>query len=198
MLRSGAGSAAPRREAFFCFIIPYSFVMAHGLKHILLLAAVFATTASASAQTEVKAEPDSVVNIVNALNSTENIRVTQDPELTKLLERREGVEKRADQSDNDASGQGAVRRSRSGYRVEVFADNNVRTAKIQAASKKRKIESRFPQYRVYLVFESPFWRVRLGDFPSRSGAEGALGEVRSAFPALRNSLRVVRSSINPN
>lgn len=87
---------------------------------------------------------------------------------------------------------------RQGYRVEVYADNNVRSAKINAASKKRAMQSRFPQYNIYLVFEAPFWRVRMGDFTSKSAAENAMAEVKRAFPAISSGLRVVRCNINPS
>lgn len=87
--------------------------------------------------------------------------------------------------------------SRMGFRVQVFDDNNVRTAKREAQARKNQIERRFPEYRAYVSFNSPYWRVKVGDFHSRSEAEAAMGAIRQAFPAMGNQLRVVRDRINP-
>ena len=87
--------------------------------------------------------------------------------------------------------------SRVGFRVQIFDDNNVRTAKREAQTRKNQIESRFPEYRAYVSFNSPYWRVKVGDFHSRSEAEAAMGAIRQAFPSMGNQLRVVRDRINP-
>lgn len=149
--------------------------------------------------TTMAAEPDSAaVNIVNVLNRDGKITVDQPEGLTHRLERRDvQVERVTGEENSEAkAASSATARSRSGYRVEVFADNNVRTAKAQASNRKRLLQARLPQYRVYLVFESPFWRVRLGDFPTRAGAESALAEVRRVLPQSTSSLRIVRCAIN--
>lgn len=86
---------------------------------------------------------------------------------------------------------------RVGYRIQVFDDNNPRTAKAQAEERKRMIENKFPEFRAYTTFNSPYWRVKVGDFRTRSEAEAALGAIRSAFPSLGSQLRVVRDKINP-
>ena len=84
-----------------------------------------------------------------------------------------------------------------GDRVQVFDDNNVRSAKTQAQERKNMIENRFPEFRAYVQFNSPYWRVKVGDFHTRSEAEAAMAAIRSAFPAFANQLRVVRDKINP-
>lgn len=156
---------------------------------IICLFSLYALTVSA-------AEPnDSVPNIINALNESGKFKIEQPENLLKRLER--SSEPRHSE-ENAHSGSATSSSKKTGYRVEVFADNNVRTAKAQASSKRRQLQSRLPQYKVYLVFDSPFWRVRLGDFPTRSQAENALQEVRKAFPSLRKDTRIVRSVIIPN
>lgn len=80
--------------------------------------------------------------------------------------------------------------------MEVFADNNVRTAKSRATAKRRNLMARLPQYRVYLTFQSPYWRVRVGDFRTRGEAEGAMAEIRRIFPSYSSDLRIVRDRIN--
>lgn len=83
-----------------------------------------------------------------------------------------------------------------GYRIQVFSDNNTRTAKVEARSMARNISERFPEYRTYVIYNSPFWRLRVGDFLSEEDANDAAVEIKSAFPAYRREVRVVRDKIN--
>lgn len=101
-----------------------------------------------------------------------------------------------EESETAAPAQTAHRTSAVGYRVQVFDDNNVRTAKHEAENRKRQMESRFPEFRVYMQFNSPYWRVKVGDFRTRSEAEAAMAAIKSAFPGLNSQLRVVRDHIN--
>jgi len=82
-----------------------------------------------------------------------------------------------------------------GYRVEIFADNNARTAKSQAQARRSRVSARLPQYATYMVFEAPYWRVRVGDFHSRQEAEVALSEIKKLFPAYGSDCRIVRSRV---
>jgi hypothetical protein len=157
---------------------------------------IFATLLISSAASVMAVEPtDTLVNITKTLNESGNVKIIQPQELTKRLDRVE--EDQVTNQENESQQNVTSTRSKSGFRVEVYADNKVQTAKAQAASKKRLLQARLPQYKVYLVFEAPYWRVRLGDFTSRSAAEAALSEVKQAFPAFSTDLRIVRSSINP-
>lgn len=89
-----------------------------------------------------------------------------------------------------------VHHGRAGFRVQIFDDNNVRTARSEAQARKNQIELRFPEYKAYVTFNSPYWRVKVGDFTSRSEAEAAMAEIRQAFPSMARSLRIVRDRIN--
>jgi len=88
--------------------------------------------------------------------------------------------------------------SRTGFRVQVFSDNNPRTAKSEAGSKQRAIASRFPQYQTYLRYTSPYWRLKVGDFRTRQEADAAAAELRKAFPSYSKEIRVVKDRINPS
>jgi preprotein translocase subunit SecD len=161
------------------------------MRILLLASLLFCSTVTALA-----VEPnDSIKNISKALNDSGKVKILQPAELTKRLDRVE--DDQSNNQDSDTQQNAGQVRSKSGYRVEVYADNKVQTAKAQAASKKRLLQARLPQYHVYLVFEAPYWRVRLGDFTSRSAADAALTEVKQAFPSFATDLRVVRSTINP-
>ncbi len=83
-----------------------------------------------------------------------------------------------------------------GFRVQVFSDNNARTAQNEARSKQRTISARFPQFQTYVMYTSPYWRLKVGDFRTQQEANNAADELRKAFPAYSKEIRVVRDRVN--
>ena len=83
-----------------------------------------------------------------------------------------------------------------GYRIQVFSDNNQRTAKAQAQARERNISVQFPELRVYRLYKSPSWRVRVGDFKTRNEAEQVMQEIKEAFPAYASEVTIVVDKIN--
>ncbi|MDE5554666.1 MAG: SPOR domain-containing protein [Muribaculaceae bacterium] len=131
--------------------------------------------------------------IADELNSQGVISVIQPQALNQRLIASVPVPQ---SEDSEPSTETAVPKVRAGYRVQVFDDNNVRSAQRDAQSCKKQIESHFPEYPVYVTFSSPYWRVKVGDFKTRGEAEAAMGEIKHAFPAMAKSLRIVRDRIN--
>lgn len=144
-----------------------------------------------------QSETADTLNIIQQIEAPGNITVTVPEGLVKLLSHGKTTEITTEEdSDSKSSAQTSKTTARVGYRIQVFDDNNVRTAKHEAQNRKRQIESRFPEYNVYTQFNSPYWRVKVGDFRTRSEAEAALAALRSAFPGYSSQLRVVRDRIN--
>ena len=128
--------------------------------------------------------------VVLSLQETPGVTLNQPEALTARLTK-------TTESESDINGasntQGAKTSSKTGhYRVEVYSDNT-RQAKSHASARVNNLVNRFPQYNTQLVFDSPFWRVKVGPFSSRSDAEAAMAEIRSAFPAYAPYLRIVRN-----
>lgn len=183
------------------------------MKVVVLLTALMATVAGAfavQAQTPVHggdqaataapvdstaASADSIVCILNGINASSNITVSQPEALTALVSRTVtpvGVA----EADNGEAETPAVVATRNGYRVQVFDDNNPGTARAQAERRRLQFESAFPQWRVYVTFNSPYWQVRVGDFRRRGEAEAALAQIRDAMPAVVPYARIVAEKIN--
>ena len=101
-----------------------------------------------------------------------------------------------DESKPDDNSGNRPRNGMAGYRVQVFSDNNIRTAKNEARSKEMTVASRFPQYRTYKKYTAPYWRVHVGDFRTQREAQAAADEMRKAFPSFGKEIRVVRDRIN--
>lgn len=85
-----------------------------------------------------------------------------------------------------------------GYRIQVFSDANVATAKNEAQMKERNILSRFPTLNTYITYNAPSWRLRVGDFKNREEAEEMMRELKNAFPSFSRELIIVRDRINLN
>ena len=78
-----------------------------------------------------------------------------------------------------------------GWRVQIFFDSG-NNSKSRAFTKKGEFMTKYPDMPVYLMFQSPYYKVRVGDFRSRIDAEGfkqkIVGEFTDAF--------VVKDEIN--
>lgn len=131
-----------------------------------------------------------VLSITDRLTLSPGVTLNQPDELTRRLApvQREA----ADETATVAETPGRTERNAGVFRVEVFADNTSQ-ARNHATARRHNIQSQFPQYGTQLVFESPFWRVKVGPFNSRSDAEAAMAEIRNAFPAYAPYLRIVRN-----
>lgn len=132
--------------------------------------------------------------IADCINSGGNVTIIQ-PDALNVRLQKVLSEPVSDDNSEEQNGLIAIPKVKAGYRVQVFDDNNVRTAKQEAHERKSKIESRFPMMATYVTFNSPYWRVKVGDFSTRSEAEAAMAEIRQEFPELAKSLRIVRDRI---
>lgn len=83
-----------------------------------------------------------------------------------------------------------------GYRIQAYSDNNMQSAKAAAQQRARAIAMKFPQYRSYISYNAPSWRLRIGDFKSQEDAQKALQRLRAAFPAYGREMIIVRDHIN--
>lgn len=137
-------------------------------------------------------EEDSVKSIVKVLSESESIRLQVPPALSNRLRYIKFADSKAAVSDNS---QPSAATPKAGYRIIVFDDNNPRSAQSEAQGRKRLMESKFP-YRAYVVFDSPYWKVKVGDFRTRSEAEAALDNIRAEIPSLSKTMRIIRDRIN--
>lgn len=149
---------------------------------------------------------DTTMTIINAIEQDSIITIVQPEGMIGKLgtpgapimkeekeEQSETVEENAEDMSDPLSG--ATVKS-AGYRVQVFSDNNVKTAKNEARSMANAISAKYPQYKTYVVFQSPYWRLKVGDFPTQAEAQTALEMIKRAFPNYSRELRIVKDRIN--
>ena len=134
------------------------------------------------------------VSIVDSIEYAGCITIDKPAALARLLVFKNTSDGEEASGENHAVSVSST--TRTGYRVQVFDDNNPRTARSRAESANRRVQADFPAFRSYLSFNSPYWRVKVGDFRTRAEAEAAMAEIRQAMPDLNPYLRVMRDKIN--
>ena len=63
-----------------------------------------------------------------------------------------------------------------GFKIQAFSGNDQRTSKNEASRKQSQINNMFPEHETVLLFDSPFWRLRVGNFTTREEAEAVMQE----------------------
>ena len=127
------------------------------------------------------------------------VSIEQPEALAKRLQPGEATEA-TDESDSESDEDAAPATRRKGkmvgYRVQVYADSNARVAKGEARHRERAVGNRFPSMSTYVAYAAPYWRLRVGDFPTQGEAEKAASEIRRAFPRYAKEVRVGRDRVN--
>ncbi len=78
-----------------------------------------------------------------------------------------------------------------GFKIQAFSGNNQRTSKNEANTKQRLINESFPEQETVVTFDSPFWRLRVGNFRTREEANEVLREMQKVFTSFGKEMYVV-------
>jgi len=70
--------------------------------------------------------------------------------------------------------------SSNGYRIQIFSGSDRK----EAYSVQSKFQNKFPDTHTYLSYRDPNFKVKVGDFRSRSEAEKMIEEMKPAFGGL--------------
>lgn len=170
------------------------------LRNLLIILGITVATLPTLAQESSSA---STVTIADRIESAGNIKVVMPRNLEKRLQTRpeklpekaETTESVAESTPESKAPATAHSSKMGGYRIQVFSDNNARTAKGEARARAKNISTRFPQYQTYVVYNSPYWRLRVGNFRTQDEANAAAHELKDAFPSYSREIRVVKDRI---
>ncbi|MEA4935720.1 MAG: SPOR domain-containing protein [Paludibacter sp.] len=83
-----------------------------------------------------------------------------------------------------------------GFRVQVFSSNTQRTARQEAFNHESNLKEAFPEMKIYVSYNSPFWKVRIGDFTTQEDARKFTEELLQRFPELKGETYTVRDNIS--
>ncbi|MBP3714871.1 MAG: SPOR domain-containing protein [Phocaeicola sp.] len=81
-----------------------------------------------------------------------------------------------------------------GYRVQVYAGNNSRVSRNEAAGIAKQVEAEFPDLPVYTYFRPPRWLCRVGDFKTIEEADAAMRRLKATKRF--KEVSIVREQIN--
>lgn len=81
-----------------------------------------------------------------------------------------------------------------GYRIQVYAGNNTRTAKNQAQNVAAQVREYFPELPVYASFNPPRWLCRAGDFRGIEEADAMMRRLRAT--GVFKEVSIVKDQIN--
>lgn len=81
-----------------------------------------------------------------------------------------------------------------GYRVQVYAGNNTRNAKLEAMQVASDVRSFFPEVSVYSFFSPPRWLCRVGDFRSMEEAYSMMRKLKAT--RVFHEVSIVKDRVN--
>lgn len=67
-----------------------------------------------------------------------------------------------------------------GFRIQIYSGSGV-SSKTEAENVMSKFTKMYPAERVYVIYTAPFWRVRVGDYRSKSEALPLLNTIQGSF-----------------
>lgn len=79
----------------------------------------------------------------------------------------------------------------SGYRIRVFYDNGPQ-ARVKSENIEQTLQKQFPEVLVYRSFESPNYKVSIGDFRSKDEALRIYNALKGTYP----TAYIIKESIN--
>ncbi len=79
-----------------------------------------------------------------------------------------------------------------GYRVQVYSSNQQLTARQEALEMKQEMELSFLGVPVYVIYQAPSWKVRLGDFSNLNEAQMLRKQVVEKYPDMQGDVYVVK------
>lgn len=157
------------------------------MKSVVILLISLIAALSSAAQTP---------SVVRSITASGRNKVVQPAKLTQMLlpSARSSVSNADDAANEDLSVTSTSKGA--GFRIQIYSDSNSETAKNSARAKAANISSKFPEYRTYVTYNSPYWRLRVGDFRTREEAAEVADMLKHSFPSYAKEIRVVHDRIN--
>lgn len=136
----------------------------------------------------------SIIGLMLSFNllaqSTGNVNVYKDPRIDVLL-------KKQAEANDLSTRNSAKRRTARGYRLLVVSSNN----RADAIAARTKILTNFPELKAYMWYQSPYYKVKAGNFTSRNDAQVYQKRMASMFPGnifIMNDVVEVKPEDQPN
>ena len=129
------------------------------MKFFFTLAAFVITTSCFAQQDTTGKEPVDSNSVI----------VHKDPRIDLLVKKQANI--------NETTSRGS-RRTDKGFRLMIISTNN----RDEALAAKTKVYTFFPDMKAYMWYQSPYFRVKAGNFKDRKDAEGYQRRLNTYFP----------------
>lgn len=133
----------------------------------------------------------SAETIVDALEDNKSgsgsVVIESDSDIDKLL----GTPNKRAEADEDY-----VMAKMSGFRILAYMSNDQRKAKGEASRRRSLITEEFSSIGTYLNYDSPNWKLLVGDFLTREEATLFKQQIQKIFPQLGKEMYIVPDIIN--
>ena len=106
--------------------------------------------------------------LVSGLRS-QSISIVKDPRLDMLLKKQAELNKEVDKLNNKTG---------PGYRIMVINTND----RMKALEVKSRMMSDFQEEKSYLVYQSPYFKIMIGNFRTRQEAEPIQKKIQEIYP----------------
>jgi hypothetical protein len=110
-------------------------------------------------------------NSIQAQSADTTVKVHKDPRLDALSKRQKAV--------NIANENSTVNGHLKGWRIQVLSTNNRELANKTMTD----LLMKFPMHKAYLIYQVPFFKVRVGNFKDRADGEVLKKQLRKMFPS---------------
>jgi len=100
---------------------------------------------------------------------SQTITIVKDPRLDMLLKKQAELNKEVDKLNNKTG---------PGYRIMVINTND----RTKALEVKSRMMSDFPEEKSYLVYQSPYFKIMIGNFRNRQEAEPFHKKIQEIYP----------------
>lgn len=109
-------------------------------------------------------------SIVYGQQDSENVVIHKDPRVELLV---------AKQTEINEVTTRNTRRMANGFRIQVINTND----RNKANAAKTKVYQSFPELKPYLIYQAPFFKLKVGNFKNREDAELYIEDLRRLFPS---------------
>lgn len=159
-------------------------------RYLSVLTVLFLLTVAANGQST-KQRNEILRQLNSELPSKGRVKVYEDRSITHILGRSIGPARKIYTNADDSSQFYRVK----GYKIQAFSGNNQRSSRDEANSKQSQINTYFPELESVVLFESPFWRLRVGNFETREEAQEVMLELRKQFPSFGKEMYIVADEV---
>ncbi|MBO4369925.1 MAG: SPOR domain-containing protein [Paludibacteraceae bacterium] len=83
----------------------------------------------------------------------------------------------------------------SGFRVQLYSSNNAHKAKKDALNLEKDLQVAYPNQQIYVSYQAPFWKVRIGDFSSYFEALAFSRKLKDQFPQYSDEIYIIKEDV---